>query len=77
MAVKTSPFTGWRLSGRDADAFVKQIDESHPNVYAQDALVRGRALCKEMSEKGYSLITPNKENFFKTVCRHIKKLIRK
>ena len=77
MAVKTSPFTGWRLSGKDAEAFVRQIDESQPNVRAQHALLRGRALCKQISEKGYSSVTPKKETLLKKAYNCIKRFITK
>jgi hypothetical protein len=77
MAVKTSPFTGWRLSGKDAEAFVRQIDESRPNVRAQEALSRGRALCKQMAEKGYSSVNPKKETMLKKAYSCVKRLISK
>jgi hypothetical protein len=77
MAVKTSPFTGWRLSGKDADAFARQVDESRPNVRAQEALSRGRALCKQMAEKGYSSVNPKKETLFKKAYCCVKRLITK
>ena len=77
MAVKTSPFTGWRLSGKDAEAFVRQIDESRPNVRAQEALSRGRALCKQMAEKGYSSVNPKKETMLKKAYCSVKRLITK
>lgn len=57
---KISPFTGWRFSGKDADAFVRQIDEGRPNIRAQEALSRGRALCKQMTEKGYIMVTEDR-----------------
>jgi len=77
MAVKTSPFTGWRLSGKDAEAFVRQVDESRPNVRAQEALSRGRALCKQMAEKGYSSVNPKKETMLKKAYCCVKRLITK
>jgi hypothetical protein len=76
MAVKTSPFTGWRLSGRDADAFSKQVNESRPNERAQESLMRGRALCKQMEDKGYSSVNQNKATIFKKACRYIKKRLK-
>lgn len=77
MAVKTSPFTGWRLSGKDAEAFVRQVDESRPNVRAQEALSRGRALCKQMAEKGYSSVNPKKETMLKKAYCYVKRFITK
>lgn len=32
----------WRLVGKNAEAFRKQIEEKSPNVLAQNALERGR-----------------------------------
>lgn len=77
MAVKTSPFTGWRLSGKDAEAFVRQIDESRPNIRAQEALLRGRAICKQMAEKGYSSAQPEKRAMPKRVYCFVKRLVSK
>lgn len=77
MAVKTSPFTCWRLSGKDADDFIKQLDESQPNKRAQEALSRGRVLCEEMSRHGYSSVRSSKGNFIKTTFNRIKQFITK
>ncbi len=60
MAIKTSPFTGWKLSGKDVEIFLKQVDDSRPNVRAQEALVKGRALCSQIGKNGYSPIKPTK-----------------
>jgi hypothetical protein len=35
MAIKTSTFSCWRLSGKDADAFLKQINDFTPNPFQQ------------------------------------------
>lgn len=77
MAVKTSPFTGWKLSGKVAAAFQKQVCESQPNERAQAALMRGRALCKQITEKGYSSVKPIKESFMKKACGTIKRIFAK
>lgn len=60
MAIKTSTFSGWRLSGQDADAFLKQINESAPNSAATEAVARGRALAKEYIAKGYVAFSASK-----------------
>lgn len=52
MAVKTSTFSGWRLSGKDADAFLAQIKESAPNSQAKAAFAKGRPLAEEFLTKG-------------------------
>ena len=44
MAIKTSTFSGWRLSGKDADAFLEQVNNAKPNPLAQASLDRGRKL---------------------------------
>jgi hypothetical protein len=62
MAIKTSTFSGWRLSGKNADAFLKQISDAEPNPLAQAALERGRKLMDEYNEKGYVVLHPRKKN---------------
>ena len=61
MAIKTSTFSGWRLSGKDADAFLKQIDNSAPNPLAENAIARGRPLAEEYLTKGYATFIPKKK----------------
>lgn len=66
MAIKTSTFSGWRLSGKDADAFLEQVNNAKPNPLAQASLDRGRKLMAEYDQKGYvtlRLILPQ-------FCRH-------
>ena len=62
MAIKTSTFSGWRLSGKDADAFIKQINDPAPNFCAQAAVKRGQKLADEYLSKGYVSINPKREN---------------
>ncbi len=64
MAVKTSTFSGWRLSGKDADAFLKQISDpmpANPLALAQAAIVRGCPLAEEYLTKGYATFSPMKK----------------
>lgn len=61
MAIKTSTFSGWRLSGKDADAFLKQISDPTPNPLAQAAIARGRPLAEEYLTKGYTTFSPIKK----------------
>lgn len=61
MAIKTSTFSGWRLSGKDADAFLKQINNPVPNPLAEIAIARGRPLAEEYLAKGYATFTPQKK----------------
>ena len=60
MAIKTSTFSGWRLSGKDADAFLEQVNNAKPNPLAQAALERGRKLMAEYDQKGYVTFSPKK-----------------
>ncbi len=60
MAIKTSTFSGWRLYGKDAEAFLKQVDDSRPNPLAQATFARGQQLAKEYLAKGCVHITPKK-----------------
>ena len=60
MAVKTSTFTGWKISGKDTEAFLKQINEGQPNALAQESLSRGRALCQQIEKTGYTPVQPKK-----------------
>ena len=53
MAFKTSPFSGWQLSGKDADAFLEQIRKGGPNPLAQKAYENGRKYYEEYMKKGY------------------------
>ncbi|EKD73101.1 MAG: hypothetical protein ACD_45C00462G0004 [uncultured bacterium] len=60
MAIKTSTFSGWRLSGKDADAFLEQVNNAKPNPLAQASLDRGRKLMAEYDQKGYVTLRPRK-----------------
>src|SRR5947207_899483 len=60
MAIRTSEFGGWHLSGDDAKAFRKQIEEAGPNPLGQEAIRRGLPLVKEYIEKGYATIRPKR-----------------
>lgn len=62
MATKTSTFSGWRLSGKDADSFVDQVNNAKPNPLAQAALDRGRKLMSEYDKKGYVTLSPRKNS---------------
>jgi len=62
MAVKTSTFSGWRLSGEDADAFLKQINDPAPNPLAEAAIARGRPLAEEYLNKGYATFSLMKKS---------------
>jgi hypothetical protein len=59
MAIKTSTFSGWRLSGKDADAFLNQVKKTKPNLLAQETLRRGEKLLKEYQKTGRVILRPN------------------
>jgi hypothetical protein len=60
MAIKTSTFSGWRLSGQDADAFLAQIREAKPNSLAQETLRNGEAFLREYQKTGRVILRPQK-----------------
>lgn len=61
MAIKTSTFSGWQLSGKDADAFLKQINNPKPNPLAKAAFERGRKAAEEYLANGYVIFNPKKK----------------
>lgn len=65
MTIKTSTFSGWRLSGKDAKAFLKQINNPEPNPAAEAALERGRPMAEEYLAKGYATIRIQRKNHSK------------
>lgn len=52
MAVLSHDFGGLKLSGRDADMFVRQVDSGKPSANAERMLARGRELLNQMSQSG-------------------------
>jgi hypothetical protein len=60
MAIKTSTYGGWKLTGEHAEAFRKQIQASQPNPKAQASFRRGQKLVSEYIEKGYAVIRSKK-----------------
>ncbi len=60
MAIKTSTFSGWRLSGKDADAFIAQVENRKPNKQAQETLRRGKQLIKEYDAQGRVILHAKK-----------------
>jgi len=61
MAIQHSTFSGWHLSGKDAEAFEKQIRNLPPNPLADAALRRGRKLAEEYLRTGRATIRFNQE----------------
>ena len=58
MAIKTTPFSGWHLSGEEAATFIKQAEDVTPNPSAKLAIENGQALAKEYIQKGYVTLSP-------------------
>ncbi len=58
MTIKTSTFSGWRLPGKDAEAFLKQVTNTAANPLAQTAIERGQSLAEQYLEQGYVSINP-------------------
>lgn len=52
MAIKSSTFGRVELSGKDAENFIKQINESKPNPLALAALARGREINEQVKKGG-------------------------
>lgn len=61
MAIKTSTFSGWRLSGKDAEVFLEQINDFSPNPLAQAAFTRGKKMADEYLSKGYVVLSPKED----------------
>lgn len=61
MAIKTSTFSGWRLSGKDAEVFLRQANNPVPNPRAQAAVKRGKKLAQDYLAKGYVVISLGKK----------------
>lgn len=62
MAIKTSTFEGWHLTGEDAVKFRKQIEEdTAPNKEAEASLIRGKKLSDEYVKNGFVVLTSNKK----------------
>lgn len=51
MAIISSTFGGTTLTGKDAEQFIKQINNCKPNDIAKRSLQRGRELRKKMAEQ--------------------------
>lgn len=64
MTIKTSTFSGWRLSGKDAEAFffLEQIKNAKPNPLAQETLRRGEKLAREYLANGFVILRPTKKD---------------
>jgi len=49
MPIKSSPFGGWKLSGKEAERFIRHMREDKPNLAAIAALERGRIALAKMA----------------------------
>ena len=61
MAIKTSTFGGWELTGKHIDAFLKIVNNPIPNPLAIATVKRGRRLAEEYNRNGFVVINPSKE----------------
>lgn len=60
MAIKSSPFSGPRLSGKDAENFLKLVNDPTPNPLAQAALAQAKKLVEENTVDGIFYLTTKK-----------------
>ena len=61
MAIKTSTFGGWEISGEHIDAFLKVVNDPTPNLLALAAVKRGRKLAEEYNKNGFVVLNPKQE----------------
>ncbi len=61
MAIMTSTFSGWYLTGEDAEQFRRQINDPTPNLLARASMQRGRKLGEEYRKNGFVVIKPMKK----------------
>jgi len=61
MGIIKSTFSGYQLTGEDAEAFIRQISNPEPNLYAEAAIQRGEPLAREYIKNGFVVIKPTKE----------------
>lgn len=61
MGIIKSTFSGYQLTGEDAEAFIRQISNPEPNPYAEAAIQRGRKLAEEYARTGRATIKVDNE----------------
>lgn len=49
MPIKSNPFGGWKLSGKEAERFIRHMRDDKPNPAAIAALERGREAVEKMA----------------------------
>jgi len=54
-------FSGYELTGEDAEAFLRQISDPTPNPFAGAAVQRGRKLAEEYARTGRATIKVDNE----------------
>jgi len=57
MSVHSTMFGSVRLSGDDAQKFVRQVEKGRPKVEAVDSAKRGRSLAEEYAETGKATLS--------------------
>ncbi|HEV2614518.1 MAG TPA: hypothetical protein VGV92_07395 [Gammaproteobacteria bacterium] len=61
MSIRKSTFSGYELTGEDAEAFLRQISDPTPNPFADAAVRRGRKLAEEYARTGRATIKVDNE----------------
>jgi len=61
MPIKSSPFSGVKLSGDDAERFIRHMQEDKPNPAALASLERGREVLAKM-KRGETFSLRRKDN---------------
>lgn len=56
MTIKRSTFSGWQLSGEEADAFIEKVSNPIHNQFAQATVERGSHLALQYATKGYVIL---------------------
>lgn len=56
MAIQSHDLGGIKLSGGDADTFVRQVSKGKRSAAAERSLARGRALLKQLSRTGKATV---------------------
>lgn len=59
MAIKSDPFGGVELTGEDAEAFLRQVEQGPTKEQQRiiaEAIKRGRAMAAELAKNGHVLV---------------------
>ena len=56
MSIQSTTFGGVRLSGKEAEAFERAVEQAEPKQAAKDALVQGKAMLEEYEKEGQVIV---------------------